>query len=83
MEDVEALHLNTKALGLEVQRQDTKAPRSWTTTSKRRNKYKMMSLKLMKMMTTNPYINLQIGHLIQECIKVYNRIILLTTSLGA
>ena len=29
----------------------------------------MMSLKLMKMMTTNPYINLQIGHLIQECIK--------------
>jgi len=42
-----------------------------------------MNLMLMKMITTNPYINLQIDHLIQEYIKVYNRIILLITSLGA
>ena len=69
--------------GLEVPRQDAEALGSRTTISMRRTKYKMMSLKLMKMMTTNPYINLQIGHLIQECIKVYNEIIPLTTSLGA
>jgi hypothetical protein len=47
------------------------------------NKFKIMSIKLMKMMTTNPYINLQADHLTQESIKVYNRIIPLIISLGA
>jgi hypothetical protein len=47
------------------------------------NIFKIMNLKLMLMMTTNPCINLQADHLTQESTKVYNGIILLTTSLGA
>jgi hypothetical protein len=42
-----------------------------------------MSLKLMKMMTTNLYINLRADHLTQEFIKVFNEIIPLIISLGA
>jgi hypothetical protein len=66
-----------------VNMQDAEAPRSRTTISKRMNIFKIMSLKLMLMMTTNPYINLQADHLTQESIKVFNGIIPLTTSLGA
>ena len=82
MQDLEALCLNTKALGPRGSAQDEEAPGFGTTINKRMNIFKIMSLKLMLIMTTNPYINLQIGHLIQECIKVYNGIILLITSLG-
>jgi hypothetical protein len=50
---------------------------------KRMNIFKIMNLKLILVMTTNPYINLQADHLTQESIKVYNGIIPLITSLGA
>ena len=83
MQDLEALCLNTKALGPRGSAQDEEAPGFGTTINKRMNIFKIMSLKLMLIMTTNPYINLQIGHLIQECIKVYNRTIPLIISLGA
>jgi hypothetical protein len=69
--------------GLEVPHLDMEPPRSGTTISKKMNIFKIMSLKLMFMMITNPYINLQVDHLTQESIKVYNGIIPLTTSLGA
>ena len=49
--------------GLEVSHQDTEALGSGTTISKRMNIFKVMSLKLMKMMRTNPYINLLADHL--------------------
>jgi len=69
--------------GLEVLHLSMEASRSRATISKRMNQFMTMSLKLMMVMTTNPYTNLQIGHLIQEYIKVYNGIIPLITFLGA
>jgi hypothetical protein len=67
----------------EAPHQNAEAPRSGTIISKRMIKYKLMSLKLMMLMKTNPYINLPTCHLTQEFIKVFNGIIPLTTSLGA
>jgi hypothetical protein len=67
---------NAEALCLET-------PKSGATISKRMNIFKIMSLKLMMMMITNLYINLRVGHLTQEYIKVYNGTIPLITSLGA
>ena len=83
MEDAEAPCQNAEALGLGGFTPEPEAPWSGTTIRKRMNIFKIMSLKLMLMMTTNPFINLQIVHLIQECIKIYNRTIPLITSLGA
>jgi hypothetical protein len=53
------------------------------TISKGMIKLKTMSPKLMKMMQTNPYINLPMCLLTQEFIKVSNGTTPLTTSLGA
>jgi len=53
----------------EAPRLDAEAPGSGAKISKRRIKFKIISLKLMLMMMTNPYTNLPTCQLIQECIK--------------
>jgi len=68
---------------LEILRQDIEASRTGAIISEKMSQFMTMSLKLMMVMITNPYINLQTGHLTQEYIKVYNGIILLIIFLGA
>jgi len=64
-------------------RPDTKTPRSGARISKRVIILKIKSLKLMKMLLTNHHLNHLQENLTKEFIKVYNRTIPLTISLGA
>jgi hypothetical protein len=69
--------------GLEVLHLSKETLRSRTVISKKMNSFKIIILKLMMIITTNLYINLQTSHHIQEYIKVFNGIIPLIIFLGA